>query len=329
MSDMQAPRPRKPSEKAEATVADRANETSAASSGAPVDPVAKVRQLVEARTIELDSGEYVAARNFLVQAVELSELPTRKARTAYVKYFYLLGHMFQDKWQSTPQLVREMGALGSAQYRDGVGFWFRHKHDWKTWKNEWPGKSRRGGWEPNPLRRPYLAAIAVASETVQEIRFLNHIVTQAFDTAAIAPVDVDDQLVSITEQLLGAATVREKIGAQPQGTTAEIIHAQQLWQRQTRELDEAVWTPALTRIAALIAYRDKLHAVRLQNAAIERIGSSVGIDNALDALIAGSGSNELGSSRITASTAELQQAQAARSKALAEVRGDYLNALRP
>lgn len=192
----------------------------------------------------------------------------------------------------------------------------------------WPRKSRTSQWEPDPVRRPYLAAIAVASETVQEIRFLNHIVIQAFDTAAIAPVDVDDQLVSITEQLLGSAAVREKIGAQPQGSTAEIIHAQQLWQRQTRELDDTVWTPALGRIAALIAYRDKLHAVRIQNATIERISGSVGIDNALDALIADSGSNELGSTRITATTADLQQAQAARSKALAEVRGDYLNALR-
>lgn len=329
MSDMQGPRVKRLWEKIRSRMADVVAETAAAKALTPTDSLAHVKTLVDACTTQLDRSPYAVERQFLLQAVELADLPAGKPRAKYVKYFYELGERYSDRWQLNSHLVREKGALGAGRYRDDLGFWFRNNQPWASeHKCRWPRHPKRDEWYPDPVRRPYLAAIALASETVQEIRFLNHIVTQAFDTAAIAPVDVDDQLVSITEQLLGAAEVREKIGAQPMGDTAEIIHARQLWQRQTRELDEAVWTPALARIAALIAYRDKLHAVRIQNATIERITSSVGIDNALDDLIADSGSDEIGSTRIVATTADLQQAQVARSKALAEVRGDYLNALR-
>lgn len=328
---MQEPRARKLWKKIRSKMADVVAETAAGKALTPTDSLAHVKTLVDACTAELDRNPYAVERQFLLQAAELADLPAGKPRAKYVKYFYELGDRYSDRWQLNPHLVRENGALGTGRYREDLGFWFRTNQPWSASdrKLRWPRHPKRDEWHPDPVRRPYLAAIALASETVQEIRFLNHIVTQAFDTAAIAPVDVDDQLVSITEQLLGAAEVREKIGAQPMGDTAETIHARQLWQRQTRELDEAVWTPALARIAALIAYRDKLHAVRIQNATIERISSSVGIDNALDDLIADSGSDEIGSTRIVATTVDLHQAQVARSKALAEVRGDYLNALRP
>ncbi|MFK4362379.1 hypothetical protein [Rhodococcus sp. 27YEA6] len=331
MSDMQGPRVKRLWGKIRSTMADVVAETAACKALTPIDTLAHVKTLVDACTTQLDRSPYAVERSFLLQAVELAGLPAGKPRAKYVKYFYELGHRYSDRWQLNPNLVREKGALETGRYREDLGFWFRTNQPWSeaAYTCLWPRHAKRDPWNPDPVRRPYLAAIALASETVQEIRFLNDIVTQAFDTAAIAPVDVDDQLVSITEQLLGAAEVREKIGAQPMGDTAEIIHARQLWQRQTRELDEAVWTPALARIAALIAYRDKLHAVRIQNDTIERISSSVGIDTALDDLIADSGSDELGSTRIVATTADLQHAQVARSKAIAEVRGDYLNALRP
>lgn len=329
MSEMQAPRVRKLWGKVRSTVAGAIADADDVHTAVQVDPLDEVRGLVEARTAELDASPYAVARTFLVQAVELTELPAGKARATYVKHFYELGHMYRDTWQVNPDLVRERGALGTGRYRDDLGFWFRTNHGWRTetW-SLWPRTSRRSEWDLDPVRRPYLAAIALASETVQEIRFLNDIVLQAFDTAALVPVDIDDQLVSITGQLLGAADIREKIGALPVGATAEIIHAQQLWQRHTRELETAAWTPALHRICALIAYRRKLEAVRIQNATIDRIGNSVGIDNAIDALTAESGIDELGSTLLAATTVDLQFAETARSKALAQVRGDYLNAVR-
>jgi hypothetical protein len=147
------------------------------------------------------------------------------------------------------------------------------------------------------LRHPYLAAIALTSEVVQEIRFLNDAVIEAFDTKAIAPVDVDEQLVDITDQLLAAADVREKIGNRPEETAQDAL---EFWSQQNRELDSAVWTPILNRIGALVTYRDALQAARKRSA---RDRSNAKIDN----LVVGAGSNELGAGLVTEAARALRK----------------------
>lgn len=249
--------------------------------------------LVEARIEELDTRNTPAYR-FVVQAVELAELPAGKPRRTYVTRFYEIGELDSTAAAN----VRTIGALGSGKRR--LGWWFTAVAHRRVWMNA----AHKAAWHypytyfgPDPLRHPYLAAIALASEVVQEIRFLNDAVIEAFDTKAIAPVDVDEQLVDITDQLLAAADVREKIGNRPEETTPDAL---EFWSQQNRELDSAVWTPVLNRIGALITYRDALQAARKRSA---RDRSNAKIDN----LVVGAGSNELGAGLVTEATRALRK----------------------
>lgn len=150
-----------------------------------------------------------------------------------------------------------------------------------------------------------------------------------FLTSATGPVDVDKELASITTQLLDVASVRVDISSEPIGDTPEIEHARKLWLRHIEELDTNVVQPVMERITSLSEYRDRLRAVQIQTQTIRRIGKSAGIDERMDKLVAKSGRDVEGSSNIKSSTDEIHQAEVARSSALAEVRGDYLNALLP
>lgn len=76
-------------------------------------------------------------------------------------------------------------------------------------------------------------------------------------------------------------------------------------------------------------YRDRLRAVQIQTQTIRRISKSVAIDERMDKLVRESGRDVEGSSNINSSTDGVHQAEIARSSALSEVRGDYLNALSP
>lgn len=255
--------------------------------------LADLAALVEARIEELDTRNTPAYR-FLMQAVELAELPAGKPRRTYVTRFYEIGELDSTAAAN----VRAIGALGSGKHR--LGWWFTavaHRRVWMT-------AAHKAAWHypytyfgPDPLRHPYLAAIALASEVVQEIRFLNDAVIEAFDTKAIAPVDVDEQLVDITDQLLAAADVREKIGNRPEETTPDAL---EFWSQQNRELDSAVWMPILNRIGALITYRDALQAARKRSA---RDRSNAKIDN----LVVGAGSNELGAGLVTEAARALRK----------------------
>lgn len=288
-----------------------------------IDPVSEIACLVAERAAELDSESgYSPANRFLIQAIELALLPSGAPRQKYVKYFYQLG---STRRYTVP--VRKAADLGSGKERLELGLWFSLRHS-----AVWSQAARKGWWPKwsgEPLRRDYLAAIALASEVVQEIRFLHDIAMEAFDTAAVVPVDVDDHLVSITHQLLGAADVRAEIGAEPEGATAEIDHARRLWQRQIHDLDTKVWRPVLHRIFALTVYRDRLQAVRVRNDTVERISKGADVSADIGTLVAASGHDVLGVSSIIETSADLHAAEAARSSALAEVRGDYLNALMP
>ena len=249
--------------------------------------------LVEARIEELDTRNTPAYR-FLMQAVELAELPAGKPRRTYVTRFYEIGELDSTAAAN----VRTIGALGSGKHR--LGWWFTAVAHRRVWMNA----ARKAAWHypytyfgPDPLRHPYLAAIALTSEVVQEIRFLNDAVIEAFDTKAIAPVDVDEQLVDITDQLLAAADVREKIGNRPEETAQDAL---EFWSQQNRELDSAVWTPILNRIGALVTYRDALQAARKRSS---RDRSNAKIDN----LVVGAGSNELGAGLVTEAARALRK----------------------
>jgi hypothetical protein len=295
-----------------------------------IDPLINMTRLVAASTRELDSNDRGGAENFLIQAVELAQMPDAKARTTYVRHFYELGELWSSLTPSDTDLVRKYGALGTGQAREDLSLWFKVNYDWDiaARKCQWPRpETARFHGAPDPARRQYLAVIAVASETVQGIRFLDDVVTQAF--SATTRIDADYQLATITQQLLTAADTREKIGPRPLGTSAEIIHAQQIWHRQNRELEDRVWTPALERVAALTVYRDKLHAVRTQTFAIERMRNTAGTGYIGGNLTAATVRDDLGSVGTISGPVELVHAEAAGRKALSELHGDYLTILRP
>lgn len=251
--------------------------------------------LVQARIEELDTRNTPAHR-FLTQAVELAELPEGKPRRRYVTRFYELGELASTASGS----ARTLGTLGSGKRRTDLGWWFTTVAHRDVWVNA----ARKAAWHypytyfgPDPLRHPYLAAIALTSEVVQEIRFLNDAVIEAFDTKAVAPVDVDEHLVDITEQLLAAADVREKIGNKPAETTPGAL---EFWNQQNRELDSVVWMPLLNRIGALITYRDALQDARNRSA---RDRSNAKIDT----LIVDTGNNELGAGLVAEATRALRR----------------------
>jgi hypothetical protein len=212
-------------------------------------------------------------------------------------------------------------ALGT----DELGFWYEMKnyHAFGT------ASQLREQALADPLRRHFWAVISVVSAIAQEIRSLHDIAVEAFLTSATGPVDVDKELASITTQLLDVASVRVDIGSEPISDTPEIQHARKLWLRHIEELDTNVVQPVMERITSLSEYRDRLRAVQIQTQTIRRIGKSAGIDERMDKLVAKSGRDVEGSSNIKSSTDEVHQAEIARSSALAEVRGDYLNALLP
>ncbi|WP_160093873.1 hypothetical protein [Rhodococcus sp. T7] len=69
--------------------------------------------------------------------------------------------------------------------------------------------------------------------------------------------------------------------------------------------------------------------MRIQNDTVERISKGASVSANIGALVAASGHDVLGASSIIDTSADLHSAESARSSALAEVRGDYLNALMP
>ncbi|MDV8015982.1 hypothetical protein R4P70_32230 [Rhodococcus sp. IEGM 1241] len=287
------------------------------------DRFSAIIRLVEKADAELIANTvFGPADRYAQQAVELSLLPEGKARHKYVNRFYWYGKIDIHTGNPVPRDKKvTVWALG----KDELGFWYEIKNAYVFGTAE----RHREQALADPLRRHFWAVISVASSIVQEIRALHDIAVEAFLTSATGPVDVDKELASITTHLLDVASVRVDIGSEPIGDTPEIQHARKLWLRHIEELDTNVVQPVMERITSLSEYRDRLRAVQIQTQTIRRIGKSAGIDERMDKLVAKSGRDVEGSSNIKSSTDEIHQAEVARSSALAEVRGDYLNALLP
>ncbi|MGW5152849.1 hypothetical protein [Rhodococcus koreensis] len=69
--------------------------------------------------------------------------------------------------------------------------------------------------------------------------------------------------------------------------------------------------------------------MRIQNDTVERIRKGAAVSADIGSLVAASGCDVLGVSSIIETSADLHAAEIARSGALADLRGDYLNALMP
>ncbi|MFC9361289.1 hypothetical protein ACFTZB_32515 [Rhodococcus sp. NPDC057014] len=69
--------------------------------------------------------------------------------------------------------------------------------------------------------------------------------------------------------------------------------------------------------------------MRIQNDTVERIRKGAAVSADIGSLVAASGCDVLGVSSIIETFADLHAAEIARSRALADLRGDYLNALMP
>ncbi|MFZ2174547.1 MAG: hypothetical protein WAW17_11010 [Rhodococcus sp. (in: high G+C Gram-positive bacteria)] len=295
------------------------------------DRISGVTQAVEKAEAELTANPTFGparhirqspADKYAWQAVELSLLPEGKARRGYVERFYWHSRIDIHTGEAADRgTAVKAWALPSSD----LGLWLllRNNRAFKT------AEEYRDRAHANPLHRHFWAVISVASATAQEIRALDPLAVEAFAKSATGRVNVDKELASLTTQLLGASAVREKIGSEPLGDTSEIQHARTLWLRHIEDLDTKVVQPALERITALCEYRDRLRALQSQTATVYRISKSEGIDEQLGELVRQSGHDIDGSSRIDSSATELRQAEIARSTALAEVRGDYLNALLP
>lgn len=289
------------------------------------DAISRVLQEIETAESEMNpkaNQSFARADRYALQAVELTMLPSGKARRRYVERFYTYN--FSASAKIGEGLADKDGIVKAWARGNGeLGFWFEIRHSGSIDK----AKDHRRRAHSGRLHRHFWAMISVASATAQEVRTLDDIAAEAFASSATGRVNVDLELIGITSQLLGASEIREEIGNEPRGDSPEIQQLRMVWKRQIDELDTKVIQPVLNRMAALCEYRDRLLAVHIQSATVDRLSRSVGTDEKLAKLVGQSGHDVDGTSQIEASTSDLHEAAIARSAALAEVRGDYLTAL--
>lgn len=185
------------------------------------------------------------------------------------------------------------------------------------------------GLVPPPLPRATecWALMLIAGQTVRDILNLPAWSELPMLDEQGLRVDLAASLHHLGAQLLDSARLANELGEPPPGNSAESAHTRNAIAQQMAGLD-IVRESASRHINALRTYRQRLTAVDEQHKLVARADHVDGLDTQVVDLVYRSGGGDIPTTDLTAAATNLADAQQARSQALAEVRGDYLHALR-
>ncbi|WP_336794218.1 hypothetical protein [Gordonia malaquae] len=170
------------------------------------------------------------------------------------------------------------------------------------------------------------ALMLVAGVTANKILNLDCWSDPVLDEQGVR-IDLGDVLADIGARLLEASELAIDVGELPDDDgTPESAHARTVVGEQLEVID-IVLDAVRGQVAALRTYRERLAAVDRQAKAVRRAEQAQASSQRADDLLGLVGGAEVGQSSLARASQSVSDMAAARSSALAQVRGDYLAAL--
>lgn len=176
-----------------------------------------------------------------------------------------------------------------------------------------------------PVAMRCWALMSVAGDIARDIQHMDIWTSPTLDAENVR-IDLTSILTGLARQMLDTAAVACDLGAPPKADTPEGRHAADVINERLAAL-EPVIESGLSRVAALLEYRNRLAVADRQARDLDKASKANQLDHRIDTLIAGTGHDDIAAAALDRATDDLADGTTARSLALTELRGDYLDVL--